>query len=81
MRGILSFAAAVVFVISLVLAPECVYAKKGGIGNGGGTTDGIFYHSHSSRSYSGKEQFKGKGKAQGRDKTKAVKGNGGGKQK
>lgn len=69
MKRILSVAAAALFFSSLVLVPECAFAKKGGIGNGGGTTDGILYHSHSSRSYSGKTQFKGKGKARGRTGT------------
>jgi len=44
-----------------------VLAKKGGKGHGGGySDDGIFYHSHSDRSYSGKDHFKGKGHAYGR---------------
>ncbi len=81
MKGILSILSAGLFVLSLVLAPEFAYAKKGGVGNGGGTTDGIFYHSHSSRSYSGKEQFKGKGNAYGRNKTDKAKAKGGGKKK
>lgn len=57
-------------VLPLILAPRGVLAAKGGVGNGGGTTeDGILYHSHSDRSYSGKDQFKGKGHAYGRNKT------------
>ncbi len=68
MKGILSFAAAGLLAFSLVTAPECVLAAKGGVGNGGGTTDGITYHSHSDRSYSGRDTFKGKGHAYGRNK-------------
>ncbi len=61
--------------LCIFAAPPWAFAKKGGVGNGGGLgSDGIFYHSHSDRSYSGKKVFKGKGKAYGRNKVKAKKG-------
>jgi len=54
------------FLLALTL-PEQALAKKGGIGKGGGySEDGILYHSHADRSYSGKDSFKGKGHAYGR---------------
>jgi hypothetical protein len=54
--------------VLLALAlPDPALAKKGDIGKGGGySEDGILYHSHSDRSYSGKDNFKGKGHAYGR---------------
>ncbi len=48
------------------------FAKKGDEGKGGGYSDGTFYHSHSDRSYSGKDYMKGK--AVGHSKT--IKGKG-----
>ena len=54
------------FLLALSL-PDPVLAKKGGPGKGGGySEDGIVYHSHSDRSYSGRDNFKGKGHAYGR---------------
>lgn len=59
------------FFVTVFVFPDLVLAKKGGKGNGGGySEDGIFYHSHSDRSYSGKEHFKGKGHAYGRMRNK-----------
>ena len=67
----LSVAVIGLMLFGLVSLPEAVLAKKGGVGRGGGySEDGTFYHSHSDRSYSGKEQFKGQGKALGREKVK-----------
>jgi len=63
----ISMAIAAVFLLFMLSIPGEAVAKKGGIGKGGGTRDEILYHSHSDRSYSGKEQFKGKGHAHGRD--------------
>ena len=74
MKRIMSIIIAGLVSSAILAAPQCVFAKKGGVGNGGGSSDGIFYHSHSDRSYSGKDQFKGKGKALGRNKTKSKKG-------
>lgn len=55
------------FFVAALALPDPVLAKKGGKGNGGGySEDGIFHHSHSERSYSGKDHFKGKGNAYGR---------------
>ncbi len=60
-----------------VSAPDKALAKKGGVGKGGGYSEnGVLYHSHSDRSYSGKsyvkakavgpsKTIKGKGKAKG----------------
>lgn len=73
----ISMAIAAVFLLFMLSIPGEAVAKKGGIGKGGGTRDEILYHSHSDRSYSGKEQFKGKGHAHGRDHTKASKSKGG----
>ncbi len=53
--------------------PDSVLAKKGGIGQGGGYSEsGVLYHSHSDRSYSGKDNFKGQGNAYGRSKAKGT---------
>jgi hypothetical protein len=58
-----------------IAAPETASAKKGGVGNGGGySEDGVLYHSHSSRSYSGKDYQKGR--ALGHYKDKGSHGNG-----
>ncbi|MEN6438893.1 MAG: hypothetical protein ABFD97_09940 [Syntrophobacter sp.] len=52
---------------------DIALAKKGGVGKGGGySDDGVRYHSHSDRSYSGKDYMKGK--AVGHTKTKKGKG-------
>lgn len=77
MKSALLTAVAGLFLLSTVFVPEAALAKKGGIGNGGGTSNGILYHSHSDRSYSGKDQFKGNGNAYGRNKTKSQQGNSG----
>ncbi len=69
MKRILTIACASTFALSLLFISEPCFAKSGGVGKGGGTQDGIFYHSHSDRSYSGKDQFKGKGNAYGRNKS------------
>ncbi len=56
--------------------PDSVLARQGGIGKGGGySEDGVLYHSHSDRSYSGKDNFKGKGNAYGRSKAKGAQKN------
>lgn len=73
----ISMAIVAVFLLFMLSIPGEAVAKKGGIGKGGGTRDEILYHSHSDRSYSGKEQFKGKGHAYGRGHTKAPKSKGG----
>jgi hypothetical protein len=75
MKSVLSTVVAGFFLLSVMSVPGAALAKKGGIGNGGGTRDGVYYHSHSDRSYSGKDQFKGKGNAYGRNKTKSKQGN------
>lgn len=50
---------------------DSALADKGGLGKGGGySEDGVLYHSHSDRSYSGKDDFKGQGKAKGKFKAK-----------
>jgi hypothetical protein len=70
------FAVGIFLVSSLFLlgTPHLTYAKKGGASHGGGHSDqGILYHSHSDRSYSGKEVFKGQGKALGRQGKKKKK--------
>ena len=70
------FALGIFLVSSLFLlgTPHLTYAKKGGASHGGGHSDqGILYHSHSDRSYSGKEVFKGQGKALGRQGKKKKK--------
>lgn len=77
MKSLLSAAVAGVFLLTAMFVPAPALAKKGGVGNGGGTTDGVLYHSHSDRSYSGRDQFKGKGNAYGRNKDKSLKGNSG----
>lgn len=71
-KGMVAILAGTLFLAGILL-PGTGYCKKGGIGNGGGySEDGsILYHSHSSRSYSGKDSFKGQGKALGRNKDKA----------
>ncbi len=63
------------FALSLVgVFPATCLAKKGGIGHGGGySDDGLLYHSHSDRSYSGKGMDKGK--ALGHIKEKKMKTN------
>ena len=78
MKSMFSTAVAGLFLLSAVFMPQSAMAKKGGIGHGGGVSDdGILYHSHSDRSYSGKDQFKGKGKASGRDRVKSQQGKAG----
>ncbi|NLI81798.1 MAG: hypothetical protein GX443_08945 [Deltaproteobacteria bacterium] len=64
-------------VTCLFSVPSTAQAKKGGIGHGGGySDDGILYHSHSDRSYSGKNVFKGKAKGyEGSQEIKTRKGN------
>jgi hypothetical protein len=65
------FPVSLLFLLLLAL-PDAVLAKKGGIGKGGGySEDGILYHSHSERSYSGKDNFKGKGQANAYGRTKS----------
>ncbi len=65
-----------VLVFCALSLPDSVLAKKGGIGQGGGNSDsGVLYHSHSDRSYSGKDNFKGQGNAYGRSKAKGAQKN------
>lgn len=73
MRMFLSTAVAGFFLLSTTFVPGAAFAKKGGVGHGGGVRDGVFSHSHSDRSYSGKDQFKGQGNAYGRNKAKSQK--------
>ncbi len=61
----------ILFLISGFIFPETAFSKKGGVGQGGGYQNGTFYHSHSDRSYSGRDVAKGKGK--GLNKAKAGK--------
>ena len=72
------------FLIAGAAFPDAGWCKKGGTGKGGGLSeDGIFYHSHSDRSYSGKENPKGQGKGHFKEKRKdkAGKGKGAGSKK
>lgn len=57
------------FLISSFIFPDAAFCKKGGIGQGGGYSDGTLYHSHSDRSYSGRDVAKGKGKGLNKAKT------------
>lgn len=58
----------------LLVTPHLSYAKKGGIGHGGGYSDqGVLYHSHSDRSYSGKDVYKGQGHPPGLEGKKKFK--------
>ena len=59
-----------VLFLSGLLIPESGFCKKGGIGSGGGYEDGVLYHSHSDRSFSGRDIAKGKGKGHYKGKTK-----------
>lgn len=76
MKKILALVAVPLFSVPFILSPEPAFAKKGGIGHGGGYSDDTLYHSHSERSYSGKDQFKGKGHAYGRSQDKSSQGKG-----
>lgn len=61
------------FFLGGLIFPGAAFSKKGGIGSGGGYQDGTLYHSHSDRSYSGRDVAKGKGKGHYKQKTKKSK--------
>jgi hypothetical protein len=66
-----------IFLLSFLFllgTPHLTYAKKGGVGHEGGYSDqGVLYHSHSDRSYSGKDVYKGKGNPPGLEGKKKFK--------
>jgi len=78
-KTILAAVTGAIFLIAGSCA-DVALAKKGGVGQGGGySEDGVLYHSHSDRSYSGRDYqkgkavghakpMKGKGKAKGHSK-------------
>ena len=74
MKGILSVGIFLLSSLFVLGTPYLTYAKKGGASHGGGDSDqGTLYHSHSDRSYSGKDDFKGQGRALGRQGKKKKK--------
>lgn len=78
-RALLAGFTCALFLLTFSMA-DIALAKKGGIGKGGGySDDGVFYHSRSDRSYSGKAYMKGK--AVGHTKTMKGKGKAGGHSK
>lgn len=71
MKAIMVGLAFAILALYALFASDPVLAEKGGIGKGGGySEDGLLYHSHSDRSYSGKDDMKGQGKAKGKFKEK-----------
>ena len=65
-----------IFALCIFSLPDSVLAKKGGVGKGGGySEDGVLHHSQSDRSYTGKDNFKGRGNAYGKSKEKGAQKN------